>query len=205
MITPAASAGGSWLEPTRVRVEAGETITLSGEVAAGQQGWVDEGPYFAYLSGATYGSTINARSDGLETDVLLGQLVIDAGGESARISIEFTLPGDVPPGEYWVTACNMPCREGFGDLIGATLFVGVDAPTGDGGTEDEEAVVAASPILAGAEDTDGARTADRAATSLALARHPARPTGLDATWIAISAGFGLAVLLLVSAVRTRGG
>ena len=53
--TSPALAGGSWLDPTWERVEAGDTIRLSGDVSTGQLGWVDGGPYYAYLSGADYG------------------------------------------------------------------------------------------------------------------------------------------------------
>ena len=166
---------------------------MSGDVSTGQLGWVQDGPYFAYLSGEEYGRTISEGFGGLETDVLLGQLEIDASGNWANVSISFTLPDDVPPGEYWVTACNSPCRIGFGDLIGSTLYVGVDPPADEEGASATPAVVAAD-----ADNTE------RVATGLALAKHPARATGLDATWVAISAAFGLVVLLLVSVVRTKG-
>lgn len=209
-ITTTARAGGSSLEPTWVRVEAGDPIALSGEVSSGQLGWVDDGPYFAHLSGEEYGLTISEGIGGFETDVLLGQLQIEASGNSARVSIEFTMPKDAPSGEYWVTVCNDPCRTGFGDLLGSTLFVGIDPPADGAGISDTAAVDVADPsgaeastALAVAEAPEEAPSTER--VGLALARHPERATGLNATWVAISAAFGLLALLLVSMVRTKGG
>ncbi len=184
-----------------MRVEAGETIALSADVSPGQLGWVQDGPYFAYLSGSSHGRTISEGSGGLETDVLLGQLEVEPQGDSARASIEFTLPADVPLGEYRVTVCNRPCRTGFGDLIGSTLFVGIDPPVGDAAASPSGAT--ASQALAVAEAPDEAPSPAPAATSLTLAGHPTRSTGLNASWVAISAAFGLVALLLVYVVRTE--
>ena len=187
-----------------MRVEAGDTIALSADVSPGQLGWVQDGPYFAYLSGSTYGRTISQGSGGLETDVLLGELQIETQGDSARASIEFTLPGDVPAGEYLVTVCNRPCGTGFGDLIGSTLFVGVDPPVDDGAVGASDA--SASQALAAVEAPDEAQSGRPAVpTGLTLAGPPARSTGLDASWVAISAAFGLVTLLLVYVVRTEDG
>ena len=104
-----------------------------------------------------------------------------------------------------MTTCNTPCRTGFGDLLGATLFVGIDPPANGGATDGTGSISAASPVLAGSEAANVSHSSETAATSLTLARQPARATGLNATWIALSAGFGLTVLLLVSLVRTKGG
>lgn len=125
-------AGGSWLEPSAVRVEPGETLTLSGRVSRGQLGWVDDGPYFAYLSGE---STVVVTSGlgGGKTDIPLGELLMERiDSNNMHVSVEVTVPADIAPGEYWVTHCNDPCTEGFGDLVGALLFVGMD-PTDIGG------------------------------------------------------------------------
>lgn len=182
-----------------MRVEAGDTIALSGEVSTGQMGWIQDGPFFAYLSGEEYGQTINESNGGRQTDVLLGQLDIAVSGAGAQVLVHFTLPTDIPPGEYWVMACNNPCRSGLGDLIGSQLFVGVDPPPTAAETVKS---ATAAPAVSVAEY---AGSPDRAPTSLALARQPARATGLDGTWVAISAAFSLAVLLVASLVRTKGG
>lgn len=198
-IATAAAAEGSWLEPSTIRVEEGDTITLTGEVSSGQLGWVQQEPYFAYLSGATYGDTVAEGTGGFETEVPLGRLEIEASASTARVTVEFELPRSVPPGEYWVTVCNRPCTTGLGDLIGSILYVGVDPP----GTGHSAAEEFGAATLAIAEATDDA--IERPSAGLALARHPARRTGLDAAWVAMSAGFGLLVLLLASVVRTKNG
>ena len=203
-----AHAGGSWLEPTWVRVEAGDQLSLSGDVSPGQLGWVGDGPYFAYLSGETYGTTIEEGRGGNKTDVLLGQLTIEASDGWATVSIDITIPEDTPPGEYWVNACNDPCTTGFGDLIGAVLYVTMDPP--DSGVADADLELA--PTATSAPTTTvavlganaGGEPKTPRATSLALAPHPSRSTGLKAVWVAISASIGLAVLAFALAERQRG-
>ena len=207
-ISSAAAAGGSWLEPTGVPVEPGESISLSGDVSTGQLGWVEDGPYFAYLHGDEYGTIISEGLGGLETDVPLGRLEINASGNRAQVSIEFVLPNDTPNGEYWVTACNTPCRTGFGDLIGSTLFVGTDPPAVDEGSVQRDALNPAAASSGNASTAvviaeDAGPRSEQAPTSMALARQPARAAGLDAAWVAISAGLALVVLLLASMVRLK--
>ncbi len=146
LIAAPASAGGSWLEPTDVRVEAGDHLVLEGGVSIGQLGWVENGPYFAYLSGENYGKPIVDGFGGSQTDVLLGPVEIsDASRFGAFLSVEFTLPEDVPRGMYVVTVCNDPCTTGFGDLIGSFLFVGMDPVF--------EEAAASSPVVITTEPT----------------------------------------------------
>lgn len=127
LIAAPALAGGSWLEPTDVRVEAGDHLVLEGGVSIGQLGWVEDGPFFAYLTGENYGKPIVEGSGGSQSDVLLGPVHIsDVTEVGAFVSVEFTLPWEVPRGMYFVAVCNDPCTTGFGDLIGSILFVGMD-------------------------------------------------------------------------------
>jgi len=123
-----ASAGGSWLEPNDVRVEAGDHLVLQGGVSIGQLGWVEDGPFFAYLTGEGYGLPGREGSAPPQTDVLLlGSVDIsEATNFAAFVSVEFILPDDLPNGTYLVEVCNDPCIDGFGDLIGSYLHVGMD-------------------------------------------------------------------------------
>ncbi len=184
--TPAL-AGGSWLEPSAERVEVDETIRLSGDVSEGQLGWVEDGPYYAYMWGENYGTILEEAAGGWVTDVPLGQLEIEADDGWAQVSLEFAVPADVPPGEYWIYACNDPCTTGFGDLIGAVLYVGVDPPS----DVDSPGLAATAPTVA------------PSATVLALVPHSGRSTGLNAAWVAISAGLAIVVLLSVFVARDR--
>jgi hypothetical protein len=128
LIAVPASAGGSWLEPNDIRVEAGDHLVLGGWVSVGQLGWIEDGPYLAYLTGEEYGLPVEDLSGTPQTDVvLLGSVDIsDATDVGAFVSIEFNLPESVPAGKYLVAVCNDPCTVGFGDLIGAQLFIGMD-------------------------------------------------------------------------------
>lgn len=206
LTTAPVGAGGSWLDPTWVRVEAGDHIELSGEVSPGQLGWVADGPYFAYLSGSTYGLTLQEGLGGNKTDVPLGELNIEASGNWAQVSIAFTLPDDVPPGEYWVNACNDPCEQGFGDLIGSILYIGMDPPEVDDGPEEPAptaTTVAVAPVTTSTVATiavDGS-TAEPTVTYLSLAPYPTRPTGLKVAWIAISAAIAVAALGIIDLAR----
>jgi len=201
-----ATAGGSWLEPSWERVEAGDHIELSGDVSTGQLGWTKDGPYFAYLVGDEYGTTITEGFGGAKTDVALGELAISANGNWAQASIDFTLPAETPSGEYRVVVCNEPCKKGFGDLIGAVLYVGIDPPiepepvvetvTLDPTTFTSSGVTAVAIV-----ETAAPPSISTAATHLMLAPHPSRSTDLAPTWVAISAGLAAVVLLLILFTR----
>lgn len=167
---------------------------------------MNDGPYFAYLSGETYGLTITEGLGGNETDVRLGELTIAASGGRAEVSVEFTLPDDVPPGEYWVNACNDPCEQGFGDLIGSILYVGMDPP------DDEDVVAAEDPDTTAAaaslptSTTVATITADHlepkpTVTYLSLAPYPARSTGLKIIWVAASAAIAVGALGIIDLTR----
>jgi hypothetical protein len=127
-----ASAGGSHLDPVKDRYETGEAATLVGYIGPGQLGWVEDGPFYAYLvpgPDETLGGTPLAPPSG----TALGPLTVEetgAGGYLAlRISITFTIPSDLAPGPYAVTYCNASCDQGIGDLIGGYVYVGADPPS----------------------------------------------------------------------------
>lgn len=108
-------AGGTWLQFDQEAYAPGETARAKARSGPGQLGWVDDGPFYAYLTD----SHASQPQDGIP----LGVLVLDEETTSSvRVTIEFDVP-DVPPGEYAVVYCNAPCTEGLGDLIGGTLTV----------------------------------------------------------------------------------
>jgi hypothetical protein len=133
-------------------------------------------------------------------------LTIEASGNWAHVSIEFTLPDDVPPGEYWVNACNNPCEQGFGDLIGSILYVGMDPPEFEDGLEEPDpttTTVAVAPVTTSTVATiavDGS-TPKPTVTYLSLAPYPARPTGLKIVWVAMSAAIAVAALGIIDLAR----
>lgn len=125
-----AAAGGSWLEG-RDNLEPGESVTFTGDVSPGQLGWVEDGPFFAYLRVDTdpTGSYATGWPFILETDLLLGRLeIVDRGpNQFAAVSVTFDVPDGLERGAYDLVYCNDPCTEGFGDLIGGVVYVGVRA------------------------------------------------------------------------------
>lgn len=202
-----AAAGGSWLQPSSERVEPGQHISLSGNVSPGQRGWIDDGPFYVYLLGETYGLTLSEGRGGVSTDVPLGELAIAGSGTNVSVSADFTVPDDAPPGEYWVMACNDPCTTGLGDLIGAVLYIGMESPSpGDAVGDAPRPPVATSTadLVVPAVSID-APTKDGKPTYRALAPHPTRSTGLSAAWVAMSAGFGTLVLAFALVTRRRSG
>lgn len=123
-----AFAGGSWIDPYRDSYEAGATVTMRGGVSAGQLGWIDDGPFFAYLrldEDVECGQTFPCiHAD----DIPLGELELHTRADGwLDVSITFELPEDIADGEYWVHYCNDPCTEGLGDLIGGVVYVGITA------------------------------------------------------------------------------
>jgi hypothetical protein len=126
-----ARAGGSWLDPVADRYDAGDVATLVGYVGRGPLGWVDDGPFFAYLRAGDVGSL--AQPGFSDQGLPVGRLEVDPlGGPDAsvlRVSLALRLPSTLPPGSYGVAYCNDPCTTGLGDLVGGRLSVGVDPPT----------------------------------------------------------------------------
>jgi hypothetical protein len=126
---PSASAGGSSLEPERERYAPGDTATLRGYVGRGQLGWVEDGPFPAWLrtapvSATTDESPLPGRMPG---DLPIGELVIEETGQGGylelHISITFQIPSDLDRGTYEVVYCNADCSTGIGDLIGGLVHV----------------------------------------------------------------------------------
>lgn len=180
---------------------------LTADVSHGQSGWVEDGPFYAYLSGAAFGTTVSEGRGGWATDVLLGELEISERSHNARVAIDFTLPDGMPPGEYTVGVCNDPCTTGLGDLIGGSLYVGVDPPpfaeeitTTQG--DPVEASIAGAAIVAQTIDTPPKANSS---AYRSLAPHRSRPSGLSAAWVATSAGLAAMVLGLAVASRQRSG
>jgi hypothetical protein len=112
------SAGGSWMETTKDSYEEGDKVIAVGYVAAG----LAEGEYLiAYLVIPGQASEESQRLEvgraSVEPSGLLGYL-------SNRVYVEFTIPEIPEPGIYDL-AVRRSDGEFHGDLIGATLHIGV--------------------------------------------------------------------------------
>ena len=135
-------AGGSWLRFDREAYAPGEIAQAEARPGHGQLGWVDDGPFYAYLT--------DSLAVPAEEGIPLGELLLDEETvNSVRVTIEFVVP-DVPPGEYAVVYCNNPCTEGLGDLIGGVLNVVPSATLPNTGVEQWPLVSAGMLILLGA-------------------------------------------------------
>ena len=197
----ASQAGGTWLEPSDMRIEPGDRVHFEATVGRGTLGWVDDGPFFLYLRGEEFGTVVGEGHGGAATDVLLAPLDLGTALADLAVTAEVTIPEGTPAGEYWITVCNEPCTTGLGDLIGALIYVGIDPPTAGGA----QAVVA--PATADSVTTTSAAvvTADRRPLSLrlSLAPYPDRPANLSPVWVGISAALAGAVLLTALLSRQR--
>ena len=123
-----AMAGGSWINAYRDAYAPGETVVMRGEVSPGQLGWVEDGPFYAYLRVDPLADQAAQSANRFpyihETDLPLGPLEVTERSDGwVTVAITFTLPVDLPDGEYWVVHCNDPCTEGLGDLMGGIVKV----------------------------------------------------------------------------------
>jgi hypothetical protein len=110
-----AAAGGTWLEFEQDTYAAGETAVAMAQVFQGAFGWVEDGPFQAYLA--------PADDFGCPTDHHLGELDVGAPSRGAvHVTLAFVVP-DVAPGRYSVVICNRGSRTGLGDLIGGEVTV----------------------------------------------------------------------------------
>ena len=189
LTTGAAHAGGSWLEPSWVRVEPGDEVNLTATVYRGALGWVDDGPFYTYLRGESFGSAVKEGYGGTATDVALGRLEIREQDQTLTVHTAAVIPSDTPPGEYWITVCNDPCTTGLGDLVGGVLYVGVDPP------ED----TAAAEVL----NTNESASGENGPTRLAIAPYPDRSPNLSPLWVGFLVALGGGALLMTLFGRDR--
>jgi hypothetical protein len=232
MASPAA-AGGSWLSPVRDRYEPGDTATLVGYVGGGGSlGSVEDGPFFAYLRRL---EVPVPAPNGMElapfvprpSDIPLGRLVVENRGRTDytayRVSIQFRLPSDLPPGRYGVIYCNATCTKGLSDLIGGVVFVGRDpeAPISRTWPPDEPEIanLAGDAVLNGpgwqttAGEVRGASpgppavsTPDRPAPGETTARDARAPrSALDRNFVAPDIPIWVLATLSIVAVLGAGG
>lgn len=124
-----AHGGGSSMSPVLDRYEPGDRAELVGYVGPGQLGWVQDGPFTAWLR-TTGADEPDAPPMGEDPrDIALGPLTIvetGLGGYlSLRVSIAFVVPATLPPGQYGIAYTDAGQR-GLGDLMGGAIRVGLD-------------------------------------------------------------------------------
>jgi hypothetical protein len=125
------------LDPVQERYEPGQTAVMVGytsAVAIGPGlGGVEDGPYYGHLRVDPEAAAADESDTWpyvYPSDVPLGPTTVTETGRhdmfAVRLSITFTVPGDLAPGSYEVFICNDPCTHTLGIFIGGTLNVGVD-------------------------------------------------------------------------------
>jgi hypothetical protein len=134
--TPA-HAGGTWLSPVHEHYLAGDHVTIVGYSAGtGSEGSVADSPYFGYLR-LDPREAYRDQPDGVwpfvhPSDLRVDELEIRPTGRrdwaAFRLELDFVLPTTMAAGAYEVVVCNDPCDNGFADVIGATVYVGVAPP-----------------------------------------------------------------------------
>ena len=120
-----AFAGGSWIDAYKESYLPGETVMMRADIGEGQLGWVEDGPFYAYLRvDPDAGDNAQQFPYIAESDVFLGEMqVTEKTPTLVHVSLEFLVPTDLPDGEYWVVYCNDPCTTGIGDLMGGWFVV----------------------------------------------------------------------------------
>ena len=121
--TGPAGAGGGRLAPVQERYEPGGTATMVGYTGVEA---ADE-TFYAYLR--PFGEDIPPALD--DTGIYVGELVVretaHRGYLRQRVSITFSVPARLAPGQYELTYCVDPCTATFlGDLVPSPVSIGVD-------------------------------------------------------------------------------
>jgi hypothetical protein len=136
-VAPAAAGagGGDFMDPARDRYEPGQTVTMIGygvAYADPEATWRHE-PFYGYLRAGDPdpAAPFPGRSGafpGLRVGTVTVQEVPPDDGRDLRVSIEFSLPDDLPPGMYLVGACTAGCARDLGWFLPSELWVGIDPP-----------------------------------------------------------------------------
>jgi hypothetical protein len=136
-VTPA-YAGGSWIAPVLDTYSPGDAATLVGYVGRGELGWVEDGPFPAWLRTQSATAICCPGGEGFPQpgtapgDVPVGFLSVEETGQAGllalRVSLSFVVPASLAPNAYQVVYCNVDCTTGLGDLAGGTIYVDVAPP-----------------------------------------------------------------------------
>lgn len=124
-----AYAGGGHLTPVRERYDPGQVATLVGYTGDPVLTALPDEPFYAYLRPSAQGAGTGARL--LRSDIYVGDLAVEEtrhrGYLRFRVSVRFTVPAYLEPGDYDVIYCTDPCTAAWiGDLVGGQLSVGVE-------------------------------------------------------------------------------
>ena len=117
LATPAMAGGSIANVEPRSWARQGSEIRLSGTFCNGSQAPVSAGPWFAYLDPRT------------GPPVLVGPVNIGPNTCNYcqwRLTAALRVP-QVVPGAYWIQVCDLGCRNGVGDMVGAGRFVVVSS------------------------------------------------------------------------------
>jgi hypothetical protein len=217
-----ASAGGSWFSPAEDRYEQGETATVVGYSGRGTQGWIENGPYYAYLIPGSGGGGDGDSSLLPPSAVRVGQLLLQETGRGGyltlRAAITFPIPSDLVSSRYSFTVCNDPCTMGLGELIGGEVWVGVDPPQplgrSDWPAEDpaRQGLPASVPLPAPPPTTTALPTTTTPPTiherspaqpAAAPVRVPSDGDGTSFPWLPVGAGVVLLTVVAMAVLRHR--
>jgi hypothetical protein len=129
--SPAGAGGSNWTfdQPSYLP---GEVATARGDFGPGccDRGWLDDGPYLAWITPYPADGELPDGEALLVGDVRLAQEPIRWNDQTSFVNVAtvvFVVP-DVPPGPYVLLHCNDPCTAPLGDLVQGLLWIG---PPGD--------------------------------------------------------------------------
>jgi hypothetical protein len=125
--SPAGAGGSQWTfdQPSYLP---GEVATARGDFGPGccDRGWLDDGPYLAWITPYPADGELPDREALLVGDVRLTQEPIRFGDQTSFVNVAtvvFVVP-DVRPGPYVLLHCNDPCTAPLGDLVQGLLWIG---------------------------------------------------------------------------------
>jgi hypothetical protein len=125
---PPAGAGGSNWTFDQASYLPGEVATARGDFGPGccDRGWLDDGPYLAWITPYPADGELPDGEALLVGDVRLAQEPIRWNDQTSFVNVAtvvFVVP-DVPPGPYTLLHCNDPCRAPLGDLLQGLFWIG---------------------------------------------------------------------------------
>jgi hypothetical protein len=195
LLVGVASAGGSPWEFDRDSYEPGDRAVARAPFGTGccNTGWLDEGPYFAWVlpRGEGGGGSAVIPADALRVgEVETSEQSYEYEGRTFShfvASVAFSVP-DLPPGPYSLLHCNDPCTKTLGDITDGFFWVG---PPGDPALLTPTTAATTSTTTTPPTTTEVPPTTTLAPTSTTLAS-PATTTSTTTSMPLIAGGIAVA-------------
>jgi hypothetical protein len=201
-----AGAGGSSLYFEQAEYLPGETARASGVIGMTSSegtGWIDDGPYLAYLIETDRYSELAATNQQWPfvpaEATRVGEVRAATGPPccSATFTLEFVVP-TLPRGHYAMLLCNEPCTESPGDWTGGGIAINA---AGAPPLTELVAPDAAAAADAAAAEPDPTADQPRRMAATTSAAQPKVPENDELAWWWPVAAIGFAGLVVAMTIR----